>query len=371
MKPSQTCRRRARPRSIFKTPLFDSAAIQVPARATSSARYSSVVSKHNDGLLLERVEQTIADYDLLPSRDVLVACSGGKDSVYACRALRELDFQVTPILVDMGYETGWAERVTSNLRLFDFVPVVLMARTVSAPVSVSIERREALRQNLRVVDSLGQDARLTPCTSCYNSKILLLVDYLDRSGVDRIVFAHHATDATASLLKSALMYIDRWDRGNATYDPNRFRDLARMARTQFESNDRSWAVRLKALVLEGKASTDEPPVQAITYRSGALIVRPLLGIWEHEVESQGFELGQLEASGCGHTLSQTTQTPREIVQFETVRPLEANASVRDEFLSLMRVGLSGSGRLQADARRNRDSLLGPQYKVAPGGLKKL
>ncbi|MGQ4432316.1 MULTISPECIES: hypothetical protein [unclassified Streptomyces] len=326
---------------------------------------------HGESAPLERIAQVIRDFDLLPHAQVLVAMSGGKDSTFACLALRELGFQVQPLMVDMGYTPTWANRVKARLGTLGFEATCLSARSNSTPVSISIRRQSLLEENLAVVSGDAQDPRFTPCTSCYNSKVLVLQDYMERNGFDRIVFGHHATDAASSLLKSALMFLDRWDRGNETYQSARFRDLAKEFRDALLNGNSGLPERVTDLITTGHASTDEPPIQSILPDTAAKIVRPLFRVWENEIIAETAYLGETESSGCGHTISKTRQTPREIIQSEIVQALEVNAEMRSRLQNLVQQCLSSDGTLQVDARRIRHQLLGDQYKPSLNDVEKL
>lgn len=314
--------------------------------------------------LASKARATIEMYGLCPTSDIAVACSGGKDSTMTCLVLRELGYRVIPLLVDMDYSKRWATRVSRNLTSLGFTPTVL-SPTASDPAPPN----PLLILNLEITRSAPTDPRFTPCTSCYNAKVLLLREYLVREGLDRIAFGHHATDAAASLVKSSLMYVDRWEYGHTTYEPARFRLLAQDALATIRTDSSSLLEKLGSLVDSSKASTDEPPVQDLVGGTEPLIVRPLFPIWESEIEEHLDLVGTSERSGCGHTLSSANQTPREIVQYELVRPLEREPDMRKAMEGLLTRGLSTDGRAGFKARTERDSLLGASYKPSFGPTK--
>ena len=68
-----------------------------------------------DPEVLSTIQRTIDDYNLLlPGERVLVALSGGKDSFFTMRALRELGFRFTPVVVDIGTRGGWGRGSTES-----------------------------------------------------------------------------------------------------------------------------------------------------------------------------------------------------------------------------------------------------------------
>lgn len=62
--------------------------------------------------LLDSVRLTIAEYCLLePGEEIILAFSGGKDSLSLMLCLGELGYRVRPVAVDMGYDRDWADRI--------------------------------------------------------------------------------------------------------------------------------------------------------------------------------------------------------------------------------------------------------------------
>jgi tRNA(Ile)-lysidine synthase TilS/MesJ len=324
--------------------------------------------------ILDRVDLTIGQYGLLGAeKRTAVALSGGKDSFILCLALKDLGYEVLPIVIDMGYESGWSDRVTQAASAMGLQPRVVDVRSTQRRQLFTIGFRREIEHNLEILDSLaGSGANeISPCTSCYNSKVLALQSELEQIGVQTIAFGHHGTDSCASLLKSALMYIDRWDQGNARYKADNIRTLANLFLTEARVGDSGAMIqRIHELVDNHWASTDEPPRQPLVTGSPNEIVRPLFDIFESQIMdiSRRLEL-PVESSGCGHSLSAASFTAREIVHFEVLRPLE---KIRDVgFIhSWARNSLNQSGFLKYNARSNRVELLGSEYKPAPGRIDK-
>jgi tRNA(Ile)-lysidine synthase TilS/MesJ len=331
--------------------------------------------------LLSGVAQTIEKYRLCDSTtSIAVALSGGKDSLLLTLSLRELGYTVKPIIVDMGYEGGWADRLRarSDTLQLDSTIVDVRAQPAATAQLLSIGRKRQLTDNLRVVTELEQGAHpeITPCTACYNVKALTINAALTSLGLDRVAFGHHATDAGASLLKSALMYIDRWDEGHARYDSTNMRSLAnRLLAELLNGSDLGdeavLSRRIEGLIEAKTATTDEPPAQELLANSDNLIVRPFFDVWESELRSVAGELQiTTEPSGCAHTMAADTRTAREIVQLEVINVLEQRGSL-NWLREWIRAGIDQNGRLATNARHNRSELLGYSYKPTLDGIDKL
>ena len=62
-------------------------------------------------VILNRIQKTIDRYSLISGKEVFVADSGGKDSLFLCIALQELGYQVYPIIIDIGYNSNWSNAI--------------------------------------------------------------------------------------------------------------------------------------------------------------------------------------------------------------------------------------------------------------------
>jgi hypothetical protein len=321
------------------------------------------------GSAFSAIESTIRKYNLLdPSEDVLVAFSGGKDSIALSLCLRELGYSVLPVAIDMGYEGGWAERIQGLCEAIGFHAEVIPVR---AGLSQRMPELEAQKIQLRleVLNSISPDraSTLTPCTHCYNSKVIVLDNVARAHGVTSLAFAHHHTDACASLLKEALLRIDRLDRKHNSYSRRSFEGLVTELATEAQSDFADTPVldRITELVRDGLVDTDEPPRQPLrSDRHGVDVVRPLFELWENDVAAVTLRAGVTpEGSGCGHVATRNTETPREMVHYRVLR--NATPRFRTRLSMLVLQGIDVAGRAVRRSRYRRLEDLGPDYKAMP------
>jgi hypothetical protein len=324
--------------------------------------------------ILDPVREAISGYPIIgPGERVMIAFSGGKDSLLLGLILTELKIPVFCVSIDMGYEDGWGERIRELAGAAGLSIEVVSPRRSDS----SVLGHDRIRRNLRVLDLLPADApgTITPCTHCYDVKALTLQDVARRHGVRSVAFGHHQTDATASLLKEALMHVDRWDRGHEVFRRENFAALVEELRA--ESQDASAGAakpllgRITRLVQEGMIDTDEPPIQPLNANDPDIrLVRPMFLLDESEIIRviRNLALGT-EGSGCGHGISGTYLTPREMVHYRVVRNA-AGSWFKDHMRDLVLQGINTDGTARFRARRNRAALLGGRYKPTASGLDK-
>src|ERR1700730_2073633 len=133
-----------------------------------SYTYCVVIDRRITNLTME----AISEFDLLVTDEPLVvALSGGKDSLTLCLILRELGIESVPVVVDMGYAAGWAERVRAQVSSVGLDPQVIDVRRLTKRSDANL----TLTDNLAALDPLTSiGGTFTPCTYCYNAKAIAL-----------------------------------------------------------------------------------------------------------------------------------------------------------------------------------------------------
>lgn len=329
--------------------------------------------------LLDAVADTIAQHDLIDrSQPILVALSGGKDSLLLCLTLREMGIAHRAVTIDMGYEAGWADRIRLRAQAVGIVPEIVSARGSTTESSLGPSAATVSR-GLNVLNkiSTAEKQTITPCTYCYSVKVLLLNAAATRTDTAQVAFAHHMTDAAASLLKEALLHVDRFDREHARYHRANFEslvsELATTANEYETDRDKPLLRTIDGLVSAARVGTDEPPRQPLRrdLLDGVEVVRPFFGVDEDTIIRAIACSGiQTEGSGCGHGLTLSTQTPREMVH-QRVLAGRGDTEFFAHVARLVRDGIAADGSSITRARLLRQELLGCQYKPVVGELDKL
>jgi hypothetical protein len=324
-------------------------------------------------VVIGNIERAIALFAELDRADAALAFSGGKDSIALAYALKAMGRLVSLRAVDMGYSREWRDRILAIAAHLDLPLEVHVVKSIMIDDQLDADARQDLLRRRTFLDSpAAAGPTVTPCTNCYNCKIISLV-HGGSGHLPILYFAHHATDSLASFLKSALMFHDRWARGNSIFDRHRFRGLAQLVAEDLRGGRSEYLKIFRAYLEDGSAHTSEPPLER-RYLHGVdyVIGRPLFFVAEETTAELAASLCvRTESSGCGHSISSKTMTPREIVHREM---LPAIAETPQGHLNLQKLQEAIKGRLntdgtaQADVRTSRHILLGSTYKGRPEQL---
>lgn len=322
--------------------------------------------------ILGKVDDCVTRYRLIPSGErVLVALSGGKDSLVLCLLLRELGTAFTPVVVDMGYEAGWGTRIASIARTYG-----LEAEVVDVHDRAGVAAARGIRLRLEVLERNPADSseRYTPCTYCHGVKIEALRRMATRAGTGIVALGQHRTDAVVSLIKEGLMHIDHRRHPGRPFARSRYgrlvAEFAREAAT-FGAADTPVIDEIDGLVRTRRVDTDEPPREPLAADPDTDVIRPMFDVLESEIEQMRDDRSLVtEGSGCHHGLSAQTYTPREMVHYGVLRDL-ANPAFDAWADRAVLAGIDAEGRGVVRSRARRGELLGPGYKPVENGLDKM
>lgn len=311
-----------------------------------------------------QVANCIKKYDLIKSNEeIIVAYSGGKDSLFLCYALTNLGYKIIPVIIDIGYNIDWSlaisnlERMNLRCELIDLNYMAHNLKDIYSEVTNYFEKVKIIK------NSKGQ-MQTTICTPCYNAKHLILCELSKKLKVDKVAFGHHGTDAIASMLKSFYLYKDRWIYGNKKFNIDNIYKLVDNSLKNYRDIKifkNSLYLDIENLIMQGKVSTDEPPLSLT--KEGVRFIRPLFYCSEKEVKSSELVTNlNVTQSECSYKFRINSKyTTREYIQ-QIILNSSLNLSVYKELHSLVQKGLNSDGTSMFDARRNRNFILGFNYK---------
>lgn len=310
------------------------------------------------------VSNCIKDYNLLDSnKDIIVAYSGGKDSFSLCKILLSLGYHLRPVIIDIGYDVDWSCAI-KNLQTLGLSCEVISIEFVSKYLKNIFHEVNVFFDKVKEINKKGQNALTTICTPCYNAKHLILCELTKLYNINTVAFGHHGTDAVASFLKSYFMFIDRWELSHEIFAIHNIYRLVDATKCYFDNKDVFNHILFKKLVdliNKRKISTDEPPLSKVN--ENVRFIRPLFYCMEKDVKEY-VPLGEYSyvRSECEYKFrTKKILTSREYIQ-EKILNENLDEDIFNILISLIRLGLKVTGEVVYDARRNRDIILGKNYK---------
>lgn len=152
-------------------------------------------AEHLQQLCRRQVEKAIGDFDMLaPGERVLVAVSGGKDSLAVWDLLLELGYEADGLYVGLGigdYSDESGE----------------YARAFAADRGLRLREIDLRHDHGYDVPTAARATRRVPCSACGLSKRHLFDAAARDDGYDALATGHNLDDEAAVLLGSTL----RWD----------------------------------------------------------------------------------------------------------------------------------------------------------------
>lgn len=299
--------------------------------------------------LLSKVASTVRRYGMF-DQDVVaaVAYSGGKDSLAALILLKKLGYQVSAVTVDMGDSLFDGSRIIQQARSIGIEAVAINVRDASSFVQLSNEQREEANAHLAALDALTPGT--ISCAHCYNAKVLAIYGQMKAARQAVLAFGHHRDDALASFMKcywTDLYYRSVTLPQGRAYQDQVMRDL--MAR-----HDSIELARLADLVQEGRAATDEPPVEYL-FTNEVRIVRPLIKLDEADIIDFIADTGYtVESSGCTFKDRLPFGTFRNLVNHDLHRRTLENPDLKTKLCELLEEGLTAEGTLRYRPRNTRE-----------------
>lgn len=161
----------------------------------------SLCAEHFLEWVLQQVEKTIQKYHMFsPSDRILVAVSGGKDSLSLWDILQRLGYTTDGLYIHLGIDEGIGYSVESERLALQFATANgLGLRVVNVPSEYGKTIPEYARMSLR-----GQDK---PCSVCGIAKRHILNRVAREGGYGVLVTGHNLDDESAALFSNTLNWI--------------------------------------------------------------------------------------------------------------------------------------------------------------------
>ena len=142
------------------------------------------------------VRQTIDKYDLIDRKDkVVVALSGGKDSISVAYILKKFGYDVHGLMIDLGMGR-WGELHKKNTEKF--------CRENNIPLTF-VDLEEEIGSDINFVKRVVQSRKnVSGCTVCGIIKRWILNKWAKKMSADKIVTGHNLDDEAQNVLMNFL-----------------------------------------------------------------------------------------------------------------------------------------------------------------------
>ena len=292
---------------------------------------------------LEKIEAAIREYEMLNKKlPVVVAYSGGKDSLFALLMLCVMGYDVRPVVVSRGDAAFHGQEIAQVLkRRYDLQVEILNLRDQKGLERVGVTASELrdISAYLRRVDNISRGESM--CAPCYNARTIALKARTRTLDTDVIVTGHHMTDMVTSFLKCY------WTETFYTQYKCPFDGYTMRNFINDEPIDLAY---LTAMVRKGRAATDEPPVENLG--DGIRQVRPLIFMSEHDIAPLAKKYPEVRLSGCSWKNKSTLF--RLLVQQDLEKRVGANPGLEEQLFQLALENINGDGTLKCRPRNQRD-----------------
>lgn len=142
------------------------------------------------------VKNTIEEYKLCDKKEkVLVALSGGKDSVSVLYIMKKLGYNVEGLMIDIGLGE-WS--ATHNKNMIEFCNKYGIKLTI-------VDLNKEIGQDVSCIKSILKEKRnLTGCSVCGTIKRWVLNKYALKMNATKLVTGHNLDDETQNILMNFL-----------------------------------------------------------------------------------------------------------------------------------------------------------------------
>jgi tRNA(Ile)-lysidine synthase TilS/MesJ len=292
------------------------------------------------------VLRCLKEYAIAPKGPIVVGASGGKDSTLLLMLLASLDFQVTPLIVDLGYASFAADKIAHNLKALGFAPHIITVKEQTILEQFDPGDHDKIKSNLQI---LADPRNTTPCGSCSQVKRFALAHYCKELGSKWIAFGHHREDFISTILKDYFAY--QYHQTGRCFSNEDFTDFISQSNIDEHS--------LRDLISNRHAAT---MAICLPLSDGVKLFRPMAFLAEAAIIELRDELHvKTFGSGCSHAIftdnEQVFSTKRELVHANLVKRLQADPELGPRLLTIARESLDKNGLPICNPRETRTARL--------------
>jgi len=297
---------------------------------------------------------TIEKYRMIGDKSlpIPIAFSGGKDSLTTILVMRELGYDVRPVIVNRGDDPAFNPyQIAEVLKMRKGMEAdILHLRDEKFLFDIGEFTSGQIQACLNRVDNLGFNESM--CTPCYNARTLALIAYTRKCGADVFVIGQHLTDMLTTLMKcywTERYYLELTKPQGVAYDGYKMADFI-----DANSIDLQY---IEVMAKDGRATTDDPPVENIA--EGIRLIRPLSGVKERDIANFA---GNYPHTSTNCTWRERMPWPfRLLVQRDLYKRIAVNPEIEDFLSQLVLMNINIDGTLKNRPRNLREELY-PGFK---------
>ncbi len=297
--------------------------------------------------ICEQVQDGMDKFHLLQSKDIVIGFSGGKDSTLLCIVLKELGYNVYPVMVNLGYSENDLEGFKNSYKNKGITFEILNINNKSN--DISLYSNEKIKD---LINSLYYDKSNAPCTFCSQIRHIALSNYASIMNINYISYGHHKEDFITTVLKDYYIYL--YYKKYGKYDVEKF--------ICFVNDNEPDFTLINSMISLQIVGTMSMKLQ--DNKTNTKLIRPFVFVSECQITKCIKQLGLKPLPYSCFLQNYTNprqQTKREIVHNKT-RSLCLDKSIAEQLTKLTFKCLNDEGVSTYNPRSNRQATL-PGFEV--------
>lgn len=297
--------------------------------------------------ICKQVQDSIYKFHMLQSNDIVIGFSGGKDSTLLCVVLKELGYNVYPVMINLGYERNTLEQLKVS-----YASKGIVFETLNINKNYNDNSLYNNEKINNLINRLYYDKSNFPCTFCSQIRHIALSSYASGMNIEYIAYGHHKEDFITTLLKDYYIYL--YYKKYGEYDAEKFKSFV-------NDNEPDFGL-INSLISSQNVGTMSMKLQ--DNKTNTKLIRPFMFVSEYQITEciKQLDFNPLSCSCFLQNNSNSRpKSKREIVHNKTCA-LCSNDNIAEQLTKLALKCLNDEGVSTYNPRSNRQVAL-PGFEV--------